>query len=57
MDHLTDQLGRITMNKKMEEGREPQKGSWRVKKQVWGAGQGLDRPNLEIQKGPGPSLG
>lgn len=53
MDHLTDQLGLIPMNEKMQQGREPQQASWRVKKQVWGAGQGLDRPDLEMQKGPG----
>lgn len=61
MDHLTDQLGLITMRRvemeKMEQDREPEKGSRTVKKQVWETGQGLDRLNLAIQKGPGSSLG
>lgn len=60
LDHLTDELGLITTRRvemeKMERDREPEKGSWKVKKQVWGAGQGPDRLNLEIQKRTGPSL-
>lgn len=60
-DHLTDQPGRITVRgvemEKMEQDRKPEKGSWMVKKLVWGRGQGSDRLNLEIQKGPGSSLG